>query len=160
MIELWRTIPVFVLAFTASTFLAAQQEGSPRGQEGSAKEGSGPAGDHEPVLVLKGLDPVLLVQGKEKKGKEEFEVVHHHHRYLFESAQNKQAFEEKPEKYAVSDHGYCPVARVKMNREVMGSPEIFAVHEGKVYLFADADARKLFEADPGQYAPVRKREGS
>lgn len=47
--------------------------------------------------------------------------------------------------------GYCPVAYVAMNKAVKGDPQFSAVHEGHRYLFANADAKKMFEADPSKY---------
>ena len=48
-------------------------------------------------------------------------------------------------------HGYCPVAYVAMGKAVKGDPKVAIVHEGHRYLFTNADARKMFEADPDKY---------
>ena len=47
--------------------------------------------------------------------------------------------------------GYCPVAYVAMGKAVKGDPKFSSVHEGHRYLFTNADARKMFEADPSRY---------
>lgn len=47
--------------------------------------------------------------------------------------------------------GYCPVAYVAMGKAVKGNPKVSAVHEGHRYLFTNADARKMFKAEPGKY---------
>jgi len=48
--------------------------------------------------------------------------------------------------------GHCPVAYVMMNKAVPGSPDISTEYHGTLILFANADAKKMFEADPGKYS--------
>jgi YHS domain-containing protein len=48
--------------------------------------------------------------------------------------------------------GYCPVAYVAMNKAVKGDPDIYMEYGGEHYVFANADAKKMFEADPSKYA--------
>ncbi len=48
-------------------------------------------------------------------------------------------------------HGYCPVAYVAMGQAVKGDPELLLEYRGHHYLFANADARRMFEADPAAY---------
>lgn len=127
----------------------------------SQKEGSGPKTQASgPALVLKGLDPVWLVQGKEEKGKESFSTVHKGFKYLFVSAAQKAAFEANSEKYAAQDEGICPIARVDLHQDIKGNPAIFAVHQGKIYLFANNDARESFKKNPSKYAKGSPKEGS
>ncbi len=47
--------------------------------------------------------------------------------------------------------GYCPVAYVVMNKAVKGAPDISMDFAGKHYAFGNADAKKMFEADPSKY---------
>jgi YHS domain-containing protein len=47
--------------------------------------------------------------------------------------------------------GYCPVAYVAMNQAVKGDPEISLDYAGKHFVFVNADAKKMFEADPAKY---------
>jgi YHS domain-containing protein len=47
--------------------------------------------------------------------------------------------------------GYCPVAYVAMGKAVKGDPKISSTYEGHRYLFANADAKKMFDADPSKY---------
>ena len=47
--------------------------------------------------------------------------------------------------------GYCPVAYVAMNKAVKGLPKVASVHEGHRYLFLNADAKKMFDAEPAKY---------
>src|ERR1700745_1064065 len=71
-----------ILAILALAAGAAQAQSPPRG-------------------ALDGIDPVLLIQGKEVQGKSEFKVSRARFDYLFASAENKAAFEKDPERYEI-----------------------------------------------------------
>ena len=47
--------------------------------------------------------------------------------------------------------GYCPVAYVAMGKAVKGDPKIASVVDGHRFLISNADAKKMFDADPGKY---------
>jgi YHS domain-containing protein len=47
--------------------------------------------------------------------------------------------------------GYCPVAYVEMNKAVKGDPKFSADKDGKHYVFANADAKQMFDAEPSKY---------
>ncbi|MBR9976514.1 MAG: hypothetical protein KFH87_00370 [Bacteroidetes bacterium] len=49
--------------------------------------------------------------------------------------------------------GYCPVAYVEMNKPMKGDEKISSTYEGHRYVFANKDAKKMFEMDPGKYTP-------
>ena len=53
--------------------------------------------------------------------------------------------------HAPALQGYCPVAYVAMGKAVKGDPKISSTYEGHRYLFANADAKKMFDADPSKY---------
>lgn len=98
------------------------------------------------VLVLKGLDPVLLVEGQEKPGREDLFSDHEGFRYLFANARNQKAFLADPERFGVQLGGACPV-----RPDLDGKPEIFLVHQGRIYLFFTEHCRQQFEEDPQEY---------
>ena len=60
-----------------------------------------PARAQQPTVVdaLDGVDPVLLIQGKEVAGKPELKVVRGRFAYLFSSPETKATFEQEPAKY-------------------------------------------------------------
>lgn len=124
------------------------------------KEGSGPDKPKTPAVVLDGLDPVSLLDGKKEKGSDPFSAVHDGFKYLFTGASHKEAFLAKLEKYAVQDGGNDPVAKVNLKRDLKGEPSIFAVHEGRIYLFASADSREAFQKNAQAYVKTKKKEGS
>ena len=47
--------------------------------------------------------------------------------------------------------GYCPIAYIAMNKAVEGDPKISLDYAGQHYVFTNADAKKMFEADPPKY---------
>jgi protein disulfide-isomerase len=50
--------------------------------------------------------------------------------------------------------GFCPVSLKTLNRWVAGDQQYGAVHRGRTYLFAGAQQRDQFLADPDSYSPV------
>jgi putative intracellular protease/amidase/YHS domain-containing protein len=115
--------------------------------------------DEKPAQVpvaLKGLDPVLLVGGKEEKGKEEFTATQDGFRYRFVSAANKAAFAKDPERYGIQFHGQCA-----MMKEARALPDLFTVYKGRIFAFGSEDCLASFRESPEKYTgkeePVRGR---
>jgi YHS domain-containing protein len=50
--------------------------------------------------------------------------------------------------------GYCPVADLAMNEAMKGDPTQGSQYKGQTYLFANADAKKMFDAAPEKYLPA------
>lgn len=61
------------------------------------------------------------------------------------------AFAGKSPKAAPALHGYCPVCYLDMGRAVKGDPKFSVVHEGRRYVFANAEAKKMFESSRAKY---------
>lgn len=105
-----------------------------------------PAG---PVEALDGVDPVLLIQGKEISGKPDLKVVRGRFEYLFATADTKAAFEKDPAKYEIQLNGSC----ARMGAGVRGNPSDYWVHDGKIYIFGSDDCHKKFAAAPEKFLP-------
>jgi YHS domain-containing protein len=97
--------------------------------------------------ALGGLDPVLLVQGKETDGLDRHAVEHAGLTYYFASPETRAAFEREPSRYAVQLDGMC----ARMGPPVGGSPALFGVHAGRIYVFGSEDCRTRFLAAPAKY---------
>jgi YHS domain-containing protein len=97
-------------------------------------------------VALKGLDPVLLVKGKEEKGSDKFSVTKGGFRYFFSTAENKAAFEKEPKVYQIQLDGTCPVVP-----GAEGDPELFVVHKERIYIFATPGCVDSFKANPGTF---------
>jgi len=131
-----RFLTTFIPVVLAGTVLAAQMPG-----------GGGP------IDALDGLDPVLLVQGKEVPGKSAFSAVHGGFTYLFSTAENRTLFEQTPEKYALQFGGLC----ARMGKSTGANPSDYLVHEGKIYVFGSDECHKRFQANPSKYLPPAAR---
>ena len=59
----------------------------------------------------------------------------------------EQHFKDNPEQYEVAYGGWCATA-MAFDMEVEADPENFLVREGRVFFFADDEARQTFLADP------------
>ncbi len=100
-------------------------------------------------LALTGLDPVLLVSGKQEPGRENLRVDHGGFAYLFAGEDSKRVFEENPDRYGVQLQGFCPVSP-----DLPGKSDIYLVHEGRIYLFYSQPCREAFQSDPGRFRPI------
>jgi YHS domain-containing protein len=101
----------------------------------------------EPVIPLEGLDPVLLAGGKEVQGEEQFSVKRGRFRYLFANAETKTAFEREPARYEIQLEGTC----ARMGPTVQGNPDLFTVHEGRIYIFGSEACVTAFKAAPANF---------
>jgi len=102
-----------------------------------------------PSEALDGLDPVLLIQGKEVQGKANFITVRGDFNYLFATAENKATFDRDPAKYEIQLGGLC----ARMGGSTGGNPSDFLVHDGKIYIFGSDECHKRFKAAPTKYLP-------
>lgn len=118
--------------------------------EGSSSEPAPAEEEQGPVLALKGLCPVCLVNGKEVEGKEEFASTYGDFIYRFPDADTKAKFDASPASYAIQMKGLCVVCKAA-GKDMKGDPSIFAVHEGKIYIFPNDDIRQKFVDNPGKY---------
>ncbi len=105
----------------------------------------------QPEVALAGLDPVMLVQGRQEMGKPEIVQAHAGFRYQFASEPNRARFAADPQRYSMANET-CPV--------VPGAaiePDIFLVHEERIYTFATEGCRAEFEANPAAFLPPGER---
>lgn len=91
------------------------------------------------------VDPVELLAGRELKGEAAHFAVRGMYNYQFVSAANKAAFEKQPEKFEVQLGGAC--ARMGP-LSGYGRGDIYAVHGGRIYLFASKQCRESFLSAP------------
>jgi YHS domain-containing protein len=90
-------------------------------------------------VALKGLDPVLLIQGKETRGQAEMSVTRNGFRYLFAEAANKAKFEKEPARYAIQFRGQCA-----MMKGARARPDLFTVYKGRIYAFGSEGCQQAF----------------
>ena len=97
------------------------------------------------AAALSGFDPVALSEGREIEGKEAIAVDHQGYRYWFASKKNRKKFEKAPDLYRIQNQ-YCPVEPT-----APALPDLFAVHDKKIYIFATPGCIEDFEAAPETY---------
>ncbi|HEX5731647.1 MAG TPA: hypothetical protein VF131_02340 [Blastocatellia bacterium] len=97
--------------------------------------------------VLEGLDPVMLVKGKEVQGELNITVTRGQFQYLFANAESKAAFEKEPARYEIQLGGAC----ARMGPPVSGNPDLYAVHKERIYIFGSVNCKTLFQAAPEKY---------
>jgi putative intracellular protease/amidase/pimeloyl-ACP methyl ester carboxylesterase/YHS domain-containing protein len=133
-----RLIPFAVIG------LALACAGGPAGRPASGSPAAEPPAP-EPV-ALRGLDPVLLVVGREVRGRADITLSREGLRYLFAGAASKSEFEKDPERYAVQFHGQCPLMQGARAR-----PDLFTVYKGRIYCFGSEGCREAFVRQPERF---------
>jgi YHS domain-containing protein len=99
------------------------------------------------VIALDGLDPVLLVQGKEVPGKPAISATRGQYKYFFVNDVNKTLFEKDAARYEIQLGGSC----ARMGPQVGSNPDLFAVHKGRIYVFGSGECQRLFQESPEKY---------
>ena len=109
-----------------------------------------PSPNPEVSIPLEGLDPVMLSQGKEVQGDMKYKVTRGRFQYIFASAENKATFEKDPSRYEIQLDGSC----ARMGAPTTGNPDLYAVHNGRIYIFGSEECQTLFKAAPEKYLEV------
>lgn len=104
----------------------------------------------EPLIPLEGLDPVMLSQGKEVQGDLKLKVTRGQFQYIFANAENKAIFEKEPARYEIQLDGHC----ARMGAPTSGNPDLYTVHNGRIYIFGSEACQTLFKAAPEKYLEV------
>jgi YHS domain-containing protein len=101
--------------------------------------------------VLK-IDAVALIDHcKEIEGKVEFQQQHGRYLYLFANDDSLTTFKANPAKYEIQLGGAC--GRMgPLSGE--GSPKIFAVNNGRLFIFASEQCKRAFTAAPEKFLEV------
>ncbi|RBP51389.1 YHS domain-containing (seleno)protein [Arenicella xantha] len=84
--------------------------------------------------AIRGYDTVAyFTVGRAVKGDEAYQAKYNDATWLFSSAENLALFSANPSQYAPQFGGYCAYA-VANNTTASIKPELFTIHEGKLYL--------------------------
>ena len=125
------------VAADSSSAASRDDEEDERGEQQPELENS--------TLALGGLDPVLLSEGREELGKPEIVMVRGGYRYQFVSEPTRKRFEQYPDQFSIQNDSCLVVPGAPTQ------PDLFAVHEGRIYLFATPGCVQSFKADPEAY---------
>ena len=108
-------------------------------------------------LAVSGFDPVAYFgEGKPELGRPDVELTLGGVVWRFRNEGNRAAFSEHPEVYMPRFGGYDPVA-IARGASVPGHPLFWAVTDGGLYLFYNAQARDAFVAEPGRTIDAAER---
>jgi YHS domain-containing protein len=113
--------------------------------------GQASAQSKPPFDALEGLDPVMLVQGREVQGEMNLTVTRGQFRYYFANAANKATFDQDPTRYEIQANGECS----RMGAPVYGTPDLYSVYQGRIYIFGSGECKKRFDAAPEKYFPSK-----
>ncbi len=104
-------------------------------------------------LAIKGYDPVAYFERSEAvEGDQSFSHEWNGAVWRFASAANKELFVADPEEYAPQYGGYCAYA-VSKGSTASIDPEVWTVHEGKLYLnYSKSVGKKWLQDVPGRIA--------
>ncbi len=107
--------------------------------------------DPASLVAVGGYDVVAyLDEGKAVRGAPIFFVEWEGVYWRFKTKANQRKFEANPEKYSPEFGGYCAVGIA--NGKLAGcDPRLFAIHEGRIYVFGDRDQLNLWKRNPGKY---------
>lgn len=98
-------------------------------------------------IALAGRDPVsYFTAAHPVKGKTQYALKWKGAIWLFASHENLLAFEADPRAYAPQFGGWCSRAMESGGRKVASDPEIFAIQDGRLYLFRSADELTVWAA--------------
>ena len=76
--------------------------------------------------------------------------VHEGVTYLFTTKENKQSFDQNPQKYLPAYGGYCAYG-VSVGKKFVGDPDVWKLVDGRLYLNLDKNVQKEWEKDiPGR----------
>ncbi len=115
--------------------------------------GSGRRMVQQAPMALEGYCPVSIVtQRKWVRGDPAYRTVYDGHTYLLSSKEAKAMFDADPTKYVPALGGDCVVAFVMTGKRVPGQIRYAALHDGRLFLLANAAAQKMFLAEPSRYA--------
>lgn len=110
--------------------------------------GFGPVAAAEAVpLAIKGYDPVAYFEmHKPVRGQPQYEYEWDEQRYRFDNPRHMKMFKEDPGRYAPRFGNICTTA-LTYGLEWEANPEIWEIHEGRLYVFGAAGAHEDFRQD-------------
>ena len=111
----------------------------------AAPADSTPTAARKTTLALNGLDPVLLVEGREEMGKPEIVASAGPYRYQFVSEPNRARFAAEPARFSIQNDTCLMVPGAAVD------PALFAVHEKRIYAFADSQCIEEFKKRPADF---------
>jgi hypothetical protein len=99
-------------------------------------------------LAIRGYDPVAyFIEARPMVGDPRFEQEWDGVTYRFASARHLELFKADPERYLPQYSNWC-TASMSRGEKVVGEPENWLIHEGRLYLFGKPIGPGLMRQDP------------
>jgi len=110
----------------------------------------------EEMIALDGYCPVTLAQTRSwVKGESRFAAEHRGQTYYFDSREQREIFQEAPQKFVPRLLGCDPVVLRDTDLAVPGSIRFGAYYDDELYLFSTKENRTAFKSDPERYTRTR-----
>ena len=104
--------------------------------------------DPQTGAALGGYDPVAyFLEGRALLSQGQHRAYHGGKLWFFTSGANRAAFLDNPAPFLPVFGGYDPLA-ITRGSIVSGSPDVYLIHGGQLYLFRNKDSRAAFLATP------------
>jgi hypothetical protein len=104
--------------------------------------------DRHTGLAISGFDPVAyFIDAVPRMGIADHELASAGVTWRFRNEGNMAAFVADPEIYSPQFGGYDPVG-VARGVAAAGHPQLWLIHQHRLYLFQSAETRERFSADP------------
>ena len=98
-------------------------------------------------VALGGYCPVAYVAMNEAvKGDPQHNSEYQGRTYHFANAEAKTMFDAAPAKYSPAYDGLCATG-IAHGMKLQSDPKLFTVHNGRTYLFSNAEAKAMFDKD-------------
>lgn len=135
----------FVLLAAVALFAAAC------GALGTSDKAAAQVAKNPAGLALDGYDSVAYFkENLPREGKPEFTADYNGAKWQFVSAENRDAFNKEPAKYAPQYGGYCAWA-VGHNYTAKGDPQAWKIVDDKLYLNYNKDVQAKWQEDIPKY---------
>jgi YHS domain-containing protein len=109
----------------------------------------------ETKVALSGYCPVSLISDRKLvQGHAEYTIQHEGRMYRFANTLMVSLFRKDPERYIPVNGGQCPVSQIDRKKPLSGDPKWGVLYEGRLFLCATEQDRKLFLSTPERYATV------
>jgi protein disulfide-isomerase len=111
-----------------------------------------------PPLGLDGCCPVHAAEDWQWiKGSRWYGVIHRGRTYLFAGPEERNKFQQDPDRYAPMISGNDIVAAAERGELVQGTRDVAGQFKGRVYLFSNEASYEKFCQDPAKYAAAAQK---
>ena len=143
-----------VIAFICFPIVTHGQSGT-KSRTGSSTVQRSRSKTAAPNTALQGYCAVCIIDSRKwVRGSTAFASAYDGKTYYFPGAEQKKKFDANPVKYVPALGGDCVVCLKDIGKRVPGSVQHAALHEGRMFLFPNAQIKQKFMKNAKRYADV------